>query len=123
MSEPEFSAIAPIFQVANLQRSIDFYTRVMGFELGWTAGEPLDRASFCRDSVEITVEVDSAPIRAKAYIQVIGVDEIYARLSAAGAKITVPLADRFYGMRDGRVVDPDGNELHIGEPLERETAS
>ena len=118
MATPTLHSIAPIFQVANLQRSIDFYTRVMGFELGWTAGQPLDRASFCRDSVEITVEVDPSPARAKAYIQVRGVDEIYARLSAAGAKITVPPADRFYGMRDGRIADPDGNHIGIGESLE-----
>ena len=117
MNEPTLSSIAPIFQVANLQRSIDFYTRVLGFELGWTAGEPLDRASLCRDSVEITIETDPAPMRAKAYIYVSGVDEIYSRAAAAGAQVTVPLADRFYGMRDGRIVDPDGNELHIGEPL------
>ena len=119
MSEPKLYAIAPIFQVASLQRAIDFYTRVMGFELGWTAGEPLDRASLCRDNVEITIETDVAPVRAKAYIYVSGVDEVYARAAAAGANVTVPLADRFYGMRDGRIVDPDGNELCIGEPLVR----
>jgi uncharacterized glyoxalase superfamily protein PhnB len=117
MATPTLRAIAPIFQVANLQRSIDFYTRVMGFELGWTAGEPPDRASLCRDSVEITIETDPAPVRAKAYVHVSGVDEIYARAAAAGAQVSVPLADRFYGMRDGRVLDPDGNELHIGESL------
>jgi uncharacterized glyoxalase superfamily protein PhnB len=117
MSTSNFQSIAPIFQVADLQRSIDFYTRVMGFELGWTAGEPLDRASLCRDNVEVTIETDPAPARAKAYIYVSGVDDIYSRAAAAGANVTVPLADRFYGMRDGRIVDPDGNELHIGEPL------
>jgi uncharacterized glyoxalase superfamily protein PhnB len=123
MSEPKLFAIAPIFQVANLQRSIDYYTRVMGFELGWTAGEPPDRASFCRDSVEITVEVDPAPARSKAYIQVSGVDEYVSRIFAAGARLKVPLADRFYGMRDGRIEDPDGNEINIGELLEPGTGA
>jgi hypothetical protein len=28
----------------------------------------------------------------------------------------VPLAARDYGMRDCRLVDPDGNELSFGEP-------
>jgi uncharacterized glyoxalase superfamily protein PhnB len=120
MSAPTLHAIAPIFQVTDLQRSIDFYTKVLGFSLGWTAGEPPDRASLCRDHVEITIETDAAPSRAKAYVQVTGVDEIYALAAAAGANVSVPLADRFYGMRDGRIVDPDGNELHIGEPLVKE---
>jgi len=123
MSESKLQAFAPIFQVANLQRSIDYYTRALGFDLGWTAGEPPNRASLCRDSVEITIETDPSPVRAKAYVQVSGVDEIYARAATAGASITVPLADRFYGMRDGRIVDPDGNELHIGEPMKSGTGS
>jgi uncharacterized glyoxalase superfamily protein PhnB len=117
MNAPAFHAIAPIFQVADLQRSIDFYTRMLGFTLGWTAGEPPDRASLCRGHVEITIETDAAPSRAKAYVLVSGVDQIYALAAAAGANVSVPLADRFYGMRDGRIVDPDGNELHIGESL------
>jgi uncharacterized glyoxalase superfamily protein PhnB len=117
MNAHSFQAIAPIFQVTDLQRSIDFYTRALGFTLGWTAGKPPDRASLCRDHVEITIETDAAPSPAKAYVQVNGVDEIYARAAAAGANVTVPLADRIYGMRDGRIVDPDGNELHIGESL------
>ena len=117
MNQPTLQAIAPIFQVANLQRSIDYYTHVMGFEVGWTAGEPPDRASFCRDNVEITVEVDPAPQRGKVYLYVSGVDDYFTRIFAAGARLKVPLADRFYGMRDGRVEDPDGNELNIGEPL------
>lgn len=123
MSEPKLSAIAPIFQVANLQRAVDYYTRVMGFELGWTAGEPPDRASFCRDDVEISVEVDREPKRAQAYLYVKGVDEYFSRIFAAGARIKVPLADRFYGMRDGRIEDPDGNAICIGEPLESGTHS
>ena len=113
MIASKFQAIAPIFQVADLHRSIDFYTRVLGFELGWTAGEPFDRASLCRDGVEITIETDPLPGRGKAYLYVSGIDEIYSR-AAAGARVTVPLADRSYGMRDGRILDPDGNELHIG---------
>jgi uncharacterized glyoxalase superfamily protein PhnB len=119
-SVPELKSIAPIFQVANLHRAIDFYTHVLGFELGWTAGDPPDRASFCRDAVEITVEVEPVPSRGQAYLQVNGVDEYFSRITAAGARVKVPLADRFYGMRDCRVIDPDGNEINIGEPLATE---
>jgi uncharacterized glyoxalase superfamily protein PhnB len=117
MAETRLTAVCPIFQVADLQRSIDFYTRVLGFELGWTAGEPPDRASLCRDAVEITIESDPSPVRGRAYVYVVGVDEYYARAAAAGATISVAVADRFYGMRDGRILDPDGNELHVGQPL------
>jgi uncharacterized glyoxalase superfamily protein PhnB len=95
----------------------------MGFELGWTAGEPPNRASFCRDNVEITVEVEAVPARAKVYIQVSGVYSYFEKIATAGAIVSVPLADRFYGMRDGRVDDPDGNAINLGEPLEPGTDS
>ena len=36
-------------------------------------------------------------------------------MTMTGAKIAVPLAERSYGMRDFRIVDPSGNELSFGE--------
>jgi uncharacterized glyoxalase superfamily protein PhnB len=118
MADPKLTAICPIFQVKNLDRGIDFYTRVMGFELAWKWGEPPDRASLCRDAIEITLEVERLPLRSMAYIQVKGIDAYFERIAAAGAKVTVPLADRVYGMRDGRIEDSDGNQLAIGEAIE-----
>jgi predicted enzyme related to lactoylglutathione lyase len=117
MADPKLNAICPILQVKDLQRGIDFYTRVMGFELAWKWGEPPDRASLCRDAIEIALEVERLPLRSQAYIQVTGIDEYFARVTAAGAKVTFPLADRVYGMRDGRIEDPDGNQLSLGEAI------
>ncbi|HEU5134423.1 MAG TPA: hypothetical protein VFU13_04690 [Steroidobacteraceae bacterium] len=65
MSGSKLQSIAPIFQVANMQRAIDYF----------------------------------------------------GRIAAAGAFVKVPLADRPYGMRDGRVDDADGNSIQLGEPL------
>jgi uncharacterized glyoxalase superfamily protein PhnB len=117
MTHPVLHAVSPIFQVNNLQRGIDFYTRVMGFELGWTWGTPPDRASLCRDNVEITLEVEREPRTSHIYVQVKGIDAYFEQIVRAGAKVVVPLADRVYGMRDGRVTDPDGNHLALGEAL------
>ena len=44
-----------------------------------------------------------------------GVDAYYNQITVAGANVVVPLADRPYGMRDFRIVDPSGNELSFGE--------
>jgi uncharacterized glyoxalase superfamily protein PhnB len=114
---PRLQAVSPILQVANLQRGIDFYTHVLGFELGWTWGTPPDRASLCRDNVEITLEVEATPVPSKIYVQVKGIDDYYARITAVGVTVTMPLADRVYGMRDCRVADPDGNGIALGESL------
>jgi len=117
MSESKLHSVTPIFQVANMQRALDYYTRVLGFGIGWTSGEPPTHASVCRDDIEVMFAVEATPIPARVYIQVNGVDEYFTRIAATGAIVTVPLADRFYGMRDGRVGDPDGNEINLGEPL------
>ena len=117
MAEPKLTAICPIFQVTSLDRGIDFYTRVMGFKVAWKWGKPPDRVSLCRDAVEITLEVERLPLRSMAYIQVTGIDTYFERITAAGGKVTIPLADRVYGMRDGRVEDADGNQLAIGEAI------
>jgi uncharacterized glyoxalase superfamily protein PhnB len=117
---PTLESVAPIFQVADLTRAIDYYTKVLGFAIEWTSGDPAMIASVCRDRVEINLALNAAPVAAMIYIQVRGVDEYFARIKAAGAAVTVPLADRFYGMRDGRIKDPDGNEINLGESLVKE---
>jgi catechol 2,3-dioxygenase-like lactoylglutathione lyase family enzyme len=120
MAESTFRAVTPILQVENLQRAIEFYTTVLGLKLGWTWGDPPDRASFCRDAVEITIEerkLGEAARLSHLYLQVDRIDEYVSAISAAGARVKVPLADRVYGMRDCRVLDVDGNELSIGEAL------
>jgi uncharacterized glyoxalase superfamily protein PhnB len=52
----------------------------------------------------------------KVYVQMSGVEEYYTRITGAGAKVSYPLAARDYGMKDCRIIDPDGNELSFGEP-------
>ena len=117
MTKPVLHAVSPILQVANLQRALDFYTRVLGFETAWTWGTPPDRASVCRDSVEIMLEVVPQPRPSHVYIQVKEIDAYFATVTAAGATVVYPLADRVYGMRDGRIADPDGNHVGLGEAL------
>jgi uncharacterized glyoxalase superfamily protein PhnB len=120
MNRPTLNGIAPIFQVTDVPRAIEFYTQVLDFEVEWTSGTPTTHASVCRNSVEINLEqlnAGEATHSSHAYVQVSGVDEYYRMICAAGVSVKVPLADRFYGMRDCRVLDLDGNELSLGEEL------
>jgi uncharacterized glyoxalase superfamily protein PhnB len=43
-----------------------------------------------------------------------GGDDHHAKVVAEGARVTVPLANRVYGMRDFRITDPWGNERSFG---------
>jgi uncharacterized glyoxalase superfamily protein PhnB len=110
-------SVIPILQVTNLERSVDFYTRVLGFTLDWQSGEPPMIASVYRDGASLMLKVEAAPALSHVYFEMTGVDEYFARAAEGGARIVTPLADRFYGMRDGRMADPDGNELDLGEEL------
>jgi PhnB protein len=44
-------------------------------------------------------------------------DGFAARAVAAGATIVFPIADQPYGMRQGRIADPEGHHWLIGKPL------
>ena len=112
--------LAPIFQVADMDRAMAFYRDVLGFDPGWSVGEPPRLASLCRNDIEIMLEVAAAPVLSHVYIVMDGVDEYFAGVTSVGAREVVPLADREYGMRDGRIADPDGNQLSLGESLHRD---
>ncbi len=118
MTHSKIEMLAPELQVSDLDRSIDFYRRAFGFELSWRVDEPTRLACLCRDDVEFTMRVVATPAPIHVYFTVAGVDASYATALAEGAGALVPLEDRWYGMRDGRVTDPDGNQIGLGESIE-----
>jgi catechol 2,3-dioxygenase-like lactoylglutathione lyase family enzyme len=115
---PLLEAAVPILPVSDLAASIEYYDTVLGFSLGWKSGDPPRLASVCRDRVEFNLALRDSSTQAqvgKVYVHVSGIDRYYAQITQAGATVTVPLAARAYGMKDCRIVDPDGNELSFGE--------
>ena len=120
MSAPLFRSVSPILSVSNVDAAISFYESVLGFRLGWKWGKPTSVGSVCRDGVELMLALSpeaSAMVPARMYVVVSGLDQYYADVVAAGAKVVYPLAVREYGMKDCRIVDPDGNELSFGESV------
>ncbi len=115
---PTFRSIAPVLQVADLDRAVDFWKRVMGFEVAWIAGgQPPNIASVCRDQIYLMVRVEKKPRPSEIYLELDEIDEYFRGVRAAGARIVYGLDDREYGMRDGRVEDPDGNQISLGQPV------
>ena len=115
-----FRSIAPVLQVKDLDGSIDFWKRVMAFDVAWIAGgEPPNIASFCRDQIHLMVRVEKKPLPCDIYIELDDIDPYFERVKSAGAKVVYGVADREYGMRDGRVQDPDGNQISLGSPIQK----
>jgi len=45
-------------------------------------------------------------------------DAVGARMQRLGAKVVFPIADQFYGLREGRLVDPFGHVWIVSQVLE-----
>ena len=126
MASVTFDSLSPIFAVENLDEALRFYQDVLGFSVAWSWGSPAELAGVCRDGVQITLAArpDAKPGgTSKIYLQVSGIDQFHDHIQRSAGRVTVPIADRAYGMRDFRVVDPSGNELDIGQPIAHETGA
>lgn len=45
-------------------------------------------------------------------------DAVGSKMVAAGAEVVIPIADQFYGAREGRLRDPFGHLWIVSQPLE-----
>lgn len=57
------------------------------------------------------------PAHTTLHLQVDDADAWFERATAAGAEVTMPLADQFWGDRYGQVKDPFGHSWSIGGPV------
>jgi uncharacterized glyoxalase superfamily protein PhnB len=116
---PSLSAAVPILFVRDLPRALQYYQSTLGFEVGWTFGNPPELASVCRDQVEFNLSQarENEFQISRVYVYVGDVDAYYNLIVAAGARATYPLEDRPYGMRDCRIEDLDGNQISFGAPV------
>jgi uncharacterized glyoxalase superfamily protein PhnB len=51
------------------------------------------------------------------YIEVKGIDELFTKLVEHGVKITMPMKEQFYGMKEFGMEDPEGWEITFAERL------
>jgi uncharacterized glyoxalase superfamily protein PhnB len=126
------SKIMPILMVSDMQRSIDFYTGVLGFTLDFTMpGEngALLHASVSRGDAHLMFSplfgetVEHRDLLGKGvtlYVSLdrdVDIDAIYFGAKAAGAKIAQEPTDQFWGDRDWGLTDPDGYSVFISKTV------
>ncbi|MBV9459303.1 MAG: hypothetical protein JO141_17540, partial [Bradyrhizobium sp.] len=80
MSEPEFDGISPVFPVSDVAAALTFYRDRLGFEIGWTSGDPPTYANVCRGRIDITLTFGTETARREAYVYIRGVDGYFAEL-------------------------------------------
>src|SRR5215470_37358 len=114
--------------VRDIQRSVRFY-RLLGFELLRDGGDFVEltwedhRLFLAEPSAFHEIEcVESSAVsqfpRANIRVMVPNVDDYWTRANEIGAQIIVPIADRYYGLRDFTITDPDGYGIRFASRLD-----
>jgi len=60
----QITDLFPVFAVSDLDESLNFYKKKLGFSINWIWGEPSTRAGVGRDGIEIQLDcagVDRTP--------------------------------------------------------------
>lgn len=104
--------------VDDLPAAIDFYTRKLGFELGFTWGEPPSMAGVRLGSTQIFLESGTPnPGGCNLYFIVDDADALFAFQRAQGVEVLAEPEDRPFGIRDYWVRDLNGYALAFGHPI------
>ena len=117
--DPTEQLVTEIF-VRDIRQSTEFYRR-LGFELVRDDG----------DFVELTWEghllflderPDMGPVpdapQANVRVMVPDVDRFWELAQQMGARVLAPIEDKYYGLRDFAIADPDGFTVRFATRLE-----
>jgi catechol 2,3-dioxygenase-like lactoylglutathione lyase family enzyme len=109
--------LIPMLPVRSMPASVDFYSK-LGFEVeqrndhwGWA----MLRFDECRLMLDQSINGHGEGARnAVIYLYPDDVAEYHRRVRAGGVEVP-DLDETFYGMKEFRLDDPDGNRLWIGQ--------
>ncbi|MBC7987681.1 MAG: VOC family protein [Sphingomonadaceae bacterium] len=116
--------------------AIDFYKRAFGAEEAMPAhmaddGERIMHAHLRINGGSVMLNDDfpeyggaaGAPAAVTLHLQVDDADRWFERATGAGAEVSMPIDDMFWGDRYGQVKDPFGHSWSIGAPVKQGDAA
>jgi PhnB protein len=122
-----YHTVTPYLTIRDAAKAIEFYKKAFGameeFRMETPAGKIGHAELKIGDSKIMLSEemgdgsckspeaLGGSPVGMMLYVE--NVDEIFDRAVAAGAKVTMPLADMFWGDRFGSITDPFGHTWSI----------
>jgi uncharacterized glyoxalase superfamily protein PhnB len=122
----QFSGVIPILNVKSVEKSIEYYTTVLGFEKHFDWPEDADKkfGSVTNGKVELFLcEGEQGSAGTWIYYNVADVDALHKQYQASKADIRRPPTDEPWAMREMLVRDIDGHVLRIGQSIPEEPAT
>ena len=123
---PQFvQRLAPVFPVKNVLAALEHYQQ-LGFETAGYEEPEEDEPVYgyvCLGEVELhlahVADLDPAQTTSACYLYVTNADALYEQWHGAELSGRLhPPQDTPYGLREFAHVDPDGNLLRVGSPLD-----
>jgi len=122
----EFQKIVPVLKVSDMQRSVAFYTGVLGFTVAWRAANDgggencMLQASAAELLLSTGSHLGGTPqFTGTLYFHMTGVQEFFERVKSQ-VEIVWPLETMDYGQKEFGVRDGDGYTLAFAEAPEGE---
>ena len=126
------NGVSPYLIVAGAARALDFYKQAFGATELFRHNGPDGKVGHAEVKIGDTVvmiadehpdfgahapaKFGGSPVSLHLYVE--DVDAVADRAVKAGAKITRPVADQFYGDRLGTLEDPFGHTWHVSTHIE-----
>ena len=124
MNLPDYKAqkLSPILPVADMERSIQFYSEVLGFDAALKS-DSYSIVTRGGASLHLTLAEDQSVLdavrgHASVYLEVEGIEALWSYVSKFRDRYKIrDLFDRDYGMREFHVIDPDGCLIFVGQSI------
>ena len=126
------NSVSPYLVVNGAAKALDFYTKAFGATEIMRFDTPDGKIGHAEIRIGDTVvmladehpdhdahaprKFGGSPVGLHLYLE--DVDAVWSRATAAGAKVKQPLANQFYGDRNGALEDPFGHRWHLSTHVE-----
>ena len=118
-----FTRAVPVICTSDVEKTVAWFERTLGFKREWSLGEPAVYAGIRAGDAELYVSEDTAlaaAIRERQFgpdifLWVTGIDEVYREHLARGVEIVQELNTRPWGLRQYSIREPNGYLLKIAE--------
>jgi len=115
----------PVIATDDIEKSLLYYTNVLGFEFDFKYGDPTVYAGIRSEEAEIyftydpdlVVAIKEQKLNPEIFIWIPDADYLFKEHSLNGAEIIEAIADRPWGSRQYVIIDINGYHLKFAQPL------